>query len=179
MLSETTELMKKDPKMTEGINIQHHDHDYHPKNPHDGYGYSGMGVWGIFGFIAFVVIIGWIWGVSRRIEEHHNRDCDKHNDNMRGMDKLGYELGYTRKQLNDMQTMQDKTLCKEDKIYDRMCYERENVLQFGTPYGEHTQRLCTAKPSYCGGNERGYRGGIMNGSQVSETATFAVDHSVI
>lgn len=185
MLSDEISLSssKRDYQMTEdkGINIEHHDHDYHPHGY--GYGYGGgaggFGVWGLFGFIAFIVIIAWVWGIGRRNEEHHERLSDKHHEGLRCIDKLGYEMGYTRKQLNDMQAMEDKILYKEDKIYDRMCLENEQMLRFGTPYGEHTQRLCTAKPAYCGGNERRYGGGIMNGSQVSETATFAVDHSVI
>lgn len=167
-----------------GVIVEQHDHDhnYGPRPGYDGYGGGmggGFGVWGLFGFIAFIVIIAWIWGIGRRNEEHHERLSDKHHEGLRCMDKLGYELGYTRKQLNDMQCMEDKILAKEDKIYDRQCYEQEMELRFGTPYGEHTQKLCTARPQYCGGNERRYGGGIMNGSQVSETATFAVDHSVI
>lgn len=178
-----------DSEMTEdyphkGINIEHHDHDYHPHAPgygmYPGYGGAagvGMG-FGILGFIAFIVIIAWIWGIGRRNEEHHERLSDKHHEGLRCMDKLGYELGYTRKQLNDMQAMEGVILAKEDKIYDRQCYEEETHLRWGVPYGEHTQRLCTAPPAHCGGH-RGHHGGVINGSQLSETATFAVDHSVI
>lgn len=172
-------------KMTEdrGINIEHHDHDYHPHGYGYGHGYGGgaMGVgWGILGFIAFIVIIAWVWGIGRRNEEHHERLSDKHHEGLRCIDKLGYEMGYTRKQLNDMQGMEEKILYKEDKIYDRMCLENEQMLRFGTPYGEHTQRLCTAPPAHCG-EHRGHRfgGGVVNGSQFSDTNTFAVDHSVI
>lgn len=173
-----------------GVVVEQHDHDHNygtPGGMYPGYGaypgYGGAGgfglVWGIFGFIAFIVIIAWIWGISRRNEEHHERLSDKHHEGLRCMDKLGYDLGYTRKQLNDMQAMEDKIYCKEEKIYDRMCYENETMLRFGTPYGEHTQRLCTAAPQHCA-EHRGHRGGgIINGSQLSETATFAVDHSVI
>jgi hypothetical protein len=168
-------------KMTDerGINIEHHDHDYHPHGYGHAYGGSGFGVWGLFGFIAFIVIIAWIWGIGRRNEEHHERLSDKHVEGIRCMDKLGYELGYTRKQLNDMQAMEDKILYKEDKIYDRMCLENEQMLRFGTPYGEHTQRLCTAPPAHCGEHRgRGF-GNVMNGSQFSETNTAAYDRSVL
>lgn len=165
-----------------GVIVEQHDHD-HNYGPRPGYGYEGMGgggfgVWGLFGFIAFIVIIAWIWGIGRRNEEHHERLSDKHHDGMRCMDKLGYDLGYTRKQLNDMQAMEEKILYKEDKIYDRQCYEQEMSLRFGNPYGEHTQRLCTAPPAHCG-ERRHHGGGVINGSQLSETSTFAVDHSVI
>lgn len=181
MLSDDMSLSKKGYEMTDekGINIEHHDHDYHPHGYGYGGGAGGFGVWGLFGFIAFIVIIAWVWGIGRRNEEHHDRLSDKHHEGLRCIDKLGYEMGYTRKQLNDMQAMEDKILYKEDKIYDRMCLENEQMLRFGTPYGEHTQRLCTAKPAYCGGNERRHGGGVINGSQLSETSTFAVDHSVI
>ncbi|CNI68303.1 hypothetical protein CBW53_02850 [Yersinia frederiksenii] len=168
--------------MTEGqgINIEHHDHDYHPKH-HDGYGYGGgMGVgWGILGFIAFIVIIAWIWGIGRRNEEHHERLSDKHHDGIRCMDKLGYELGYTRDQLNHIEQREVAILAKQDKAYDRMCYENETMLRFGTPYGEHTQRLCTAPPAHCGEHRGNRHGGVINGSQLSDTNTFAYDHSVL
>lgn len=175
----------KHDKHAGGVVVEQHDHDHNYGHPgaYPGYGYgSGMGAvgvgWGILGFIAFIVIIAWIWGIGRRNEEHHERLSDKHHEGLRCMDKLGYELGYTRKQLNDMQAMEGVILAKEDKIYDRQCYEEENHLRWGVPYGEHTQRLCTAPPAHCGGH-RGHHGGVINGSQLSETATFAVDHSVI
>lgn len=164
-----------------GITIENHDHDHnYPQHPGYGHGYGGaMGVgWGILGFIAFIVIIAWIWGIGRRNEEHHERLSDKHHEGLRCIDKLGYDLGYTRKQLNDMQATEDKILYKEDKIYDRQCYEQEMALRFGQPYGEHTQRLCTAPPAHCGSGKR-FGGGVVNGSQFSDTNTFAVDHSVI
>lgn len=165
--------------MTEekGIHIEHHDKDYYP---HAGMGYGGaLGVFGVVGFIAFIAVLWGVWAAHNRNSDHHHDQLCRHNDTLRGMDKLGYELGYTRKQLNDMQVMEDKILCKEDKIYDRQCKEYEESLRFGMPYGEHTQKLCTARPQYCG-DGRGYRhGGVINGSQLSETSTFAVDHSVI
>lgn len=184
MHEETTMHDKEYEKAHGGVIVEQHDHDhnYGPRHGYDGYGSAagGFGVgWGILGFIAFIVIIAWVWGIGRRNEEHHERLSDKHHEGLRCIDKLGYEMGYTRKQLNDMQAMEDKILYKEDKIYDRMCYEQETALRFGTPYGEHTQKLCTARPQYCGGNERRYPGGVINGSQLSETSTFAVDHSVI
>lgn len=163
-----------------GINIEHHDHDYHPHAGYHHKDYAAVGVgWGILAFIAFIVIIWAVWAGHHRSSDNHVRDIDKHHEALRGIDKLGYELGYTRKQLNDMQCMEDKILQKEEKIYDRMCYEQETMLRFGTPYGEHTQRLCTAPPAHCGEHRNNRHGGVINGSQLSDTNTFAYDHSVL
>lgn len=189
-MSDSTRATKMDSEYKhkhEGVVVEQHDHDHNYGMPGYGGMYPGYGagaggfglVWGVFAFIAFIVIIAWIWGIGRRNEEHHERLSDKHHEGLRCMDKLGYDLGYTRKQLNDMQAMEDKILCKEEKIYDRMCYEQETALRFGTPYGEHTQRLCTAKPQHCAEHRGHFGGGVINGSQLSETQTFAVDHSVI
>ena len=164
-----------------GINIEHHDHDYHPKEygGYGGYGHgAGWGIFGILGFIAFIVIIWGVWAAHNRNSDHHHDQARLHNETLRGMDKLGYELGWTRKQLDEIEAKEVAILRGEDKIYDRQCYENEQMLRFGNPYGEHTQKLCTARPQYCGGGERRY-GGVINGSQLSETQTFAVDHSVI
>jgi uncharacterized membrane protein len=155
-----------------GINIEHHDHDYHPHGYGHGYGGGGFGVWGLFGFIAFIVIIAWIWGIGRRNEEHHERLSDKHHEGLRCVDKLGYEMGYTRKELNDMQYEIRAGLASQVKWHD-------DELRFGQPYGEHTQRLCTAPPAHCGEHRgRGF-GNVMNGSQFSETNTAAYDRSVM
>lgn len=171
------------PVMTDekGIHIEHHDHDTHPHGayaglmPAYGMGHSHAhgqtwGIWGIFAFVGFIVIIWAVWGYGRRGEEHHNRDTDKHHDTQRCMDKIGYEQGYIHKQLADMQSLLTYNSAQQVAW-------REDNLRWGLPYGEHTQRLCTAAPAYCG-ERRSYGGGIMNGSQVSDTKSFAVDHSV-
>ena len=164
---------------SKGINIEHHDHDYHPKGYGD-YGHGGAwGVFGVVGFIAFIVILWGVWAAHNRNSDHHKDQMGYHHDTLRCMDGLKYELGYTRKQLNDMQAMEDRIYDREDKIYDRQCKEFENQLQFGMPYGEHTQKLCTTRPQYCGGPEHPRYAGIMNGSQVSETNTAAYDRSVM
>lgn len=153
-----------------GITIENHDHDHnYPHQP--GYG-GGFGVWGLFGFIAFIVIIAWIWGIGRRNEEHHERLSDKHHEGLRCMDKLGYDLGYTRKQLDDIQYDERAGFAAAQYRYDM-------TERFGVRYGDQTQRLCTAPPAHCGEHRgRGY-GSVMNGSQWSETNTAAYDRSVL
>ncbi|HDL6962240.1 TPA: hypothetical protein PXM28_001482 [Yersinia enterocolitica] len=155
--------------MTEGINIQHHDHDYHPH----GYSHGGaFGVGSILFFIAFIVIIGWIWGIGRRNEEHHERLTDKHHEGLRCMDKLGYEIGFRGKQLDDIQYDERAGFAAAQWRYDMN--ER-----FGVKYGDQTQRLCTAPPAHCGEHRGNRHGGVINGSQLSDTNTFAYDHSVL
>lgn len=184
--SSTSNISKGKKYMTDekGIHIEHHDHDNHPHGYGSyghhgcgGYGYGhGLGVFGIIAFIAFVIILWGVWAAHNRNSDHHHDVLDKHHESLRAMDRLGYEMGYTRKQLNDMQCMEGSILAKEDKILDRMCYEKEQDLRFGVSYGEHTQRLAVARPQYCA-EGRGHYGGIFNGSPVTETISTAVDHS--
>lgn len=184
-----------------GINIEHHDHDYHPHaGAYPGYAYPGYGcgyggygtaagVFGIVAFIAFIVILWGVWAAHNRHSDHHVDQIDKHNDTLRCMDGIKYELGYTRKQLNDMQCLEDKIYEREERTYDRMCQYHEEELRFGTPYGEHTQHLPLAQPLFCGQPmrtqpwcepcHRGHMGGVVNGSTVTETSNRAVDRSVL
>lgn len=160
-----------------GVVVEQHDHDHNYGQPGGMYpGYAGAGgfglVWGLFGLIIFLAILWGIWSAARRNEEHHLHAVDKHHDGQRCMDKIGYEQGYIHKQLADMQYTLNNFANREENHY-------ETELRWGMPYGLHTQPLCTAKPQHCA-EHRGHRGGgIINGSQLSETATFAVDHSVI
>lgn len=171
-------------KHHEGVIVEQHDHDhnYGAGGMYPGYGgYPGYGagggfglVWGVFAFIAFIVIIGWIWGQGRRNEEHHERLSDKHHESQRCIDKVGYEAGYTRKELNDMQAEITATLAG-------MVRWHEDELRFGQPYGNHTQCLPMSAPVFQHGcpPPRQRPLGVVNGSQISDTQTFAVDHSVI
>jgi hypothetical protein len=146
-------------KMAEGINIEHHDHDYHPK----GYGYRHDGAvmgfgWGIVAFIAFLVVIWAVWS-------NHNRCSDQHLVSVRAMDQVGYQAGYVQKQLNDMQYTLNNQCNKDDHRYD------EN-LRFGNPVGNHTQTACYARKGY------GYgQGSVINGSPINESHTFASENS--
>lgn len=165
---------KESSTMEHPVNIENVNHP----GGHGGHGYypaygagAGTGVtWGLFGFIAFIVILLGVWASERRRAEEHCRSTDNHHDTVRGMDRLGYEMGYTRKELNDMQ-YDIRSMAKEQLS------EYQANLRWGAPYGEHTQRLCTAAPAHCGGGR--HYGGVVNGSQISDTYTSAIDHSVI
>lgn len=164
-----------------GISIQHYDHDYHAKG-YGGYGHGCAGGWGIFGvvgFIAFIVILWGVWAAHNRSSDHHHDQLRYHNDTQRGMDKLSYQFGRIDKQLDEIEAKEVAILRGGEKIYDRQCYQFENMQQYGVKYGDQTKPLCTARPQYCGGSEGygGGGGGVWNGNQMSRTDTTAIDHS--
>ncbi|MCY1699653.1 hypothetical protein OVA10_16540 [Lelliottia sp. SL45] len=121
---------------------------------------GGMGALGgsvgIVAFIAFLVVIWAIWN-------GHNRQHDHFVTNIRATDAVGYQAGFQQKQLNDMQQMLNYNTSTSARW-------REDELRFGQPYGNQTT------PLY--GGRRGYGGGVINGSQLSNTETFAADNSV-
>lgn len=161
---------RESSSMDHPVNIENVNHPGgHGGSAH--YPTQGVGVWGLFAFIAFIVVLLGLWASERRRAEEHCRSTDKQHDTLRCVDKLGYEMGYSRKELNDMQ-YEIRGIAKEQVD------EYQANLRWGAPYGEHTQRLCAQAPAYCGQERRGY-GSVMNGSQMSDTKTFAVDHSVI
>lgn len=120
---------------------------------------GGMGALGgsvgIVAFIAFLVVIWAIWN-------GHNRQHDHFVANIRATDAVGYQAGFQQKQLNDMQQMLNYNSAQQVRW-------REDELRFGQPYGSQTT------PLY---GRRGYGGGVINGSQLSNTETFAADNSV-
>lgn len=131
---------------------------------HHSYG-ANMGTWAILGFLVFIALL---WAIVHQTCRH----SDHHTENLRGMDKLGYEIGFRGKQLDDIQY-------DERAGFAAAQYRHDMNERFGVRYGDQTQRLCTAPPAYCGDHRGNRYGGVVNGSQFSETNTAAYDRSVL
>lgn len=120
-----------------------------------GSGMSAVGAAvGLGAFIFFLVIVFGLWGFNNHF---HNA----HVMSVRATDAVGYQAGYMQKQLNDMQGMLNYNSAQQVRW-------REDELRFGQPYGNHTMPL-----------RRGFGGGVINGSNLTNNETFAAENSVL
>lgn len=136
--------------MGEAINIEH-DYRY-------GYGHgTGFGAWGILAFIAFIVVIWAVW-------TNHNRCSDQHFTSVRAMDQVGYQAGYTQKQLNDVQYSLNNLVNREESRF-------EYALAQGFQAKTCAQPIEYARRGYHG------HGSVINGSPINESHNFAAENS--
>jgi hypothetical protein len=134
----------------EGLNMSEHAH----------YEYNhGVNAWGIVAFIAFLVVIWAVW-------TNHNRCSDQHLSSVRAMDQVGYQAGYTQKQLNDVQYSLNNLVNREESRFE---YALAQGFQ---------ARTCATPIEACRRGGYGYgHGSVINGSPINESHTFASENS--